>query len=60
MRKVLKGWQQCYYHFLAWRWLLEGPYSPLVAWEFFSYMNPEIQDPFTYYVSAEVYDKFMG
>lgn len=58
MRQVLKGWQQCYYHFLAWRWLLEEPYSRFVTWEFFSYMNNEVQDPFVYYISSEAYDKF--
>lgn len=59
MRKVLKGWQQCYYHFLAWRWLLEEPYSAFETWEFFSCMNTEIQDTFTYYISEEAYNKLM-
>lgn len=59
MRKVLKGWQQCYYHFLSWRWLLEEPYSAFETWEFFSCMNTEIQDTFTYYISEEAYNKLM-
>ena len=59
MRDVFGGWRQCYYHFLAWRYLLEEPYDRFMTWEFFSYMNTEVQDPFTYYVSAEAYDKLM-
>jgi hypothetical protein len=59
MRGVFKGWRQCYYHFLAWRWLLEGPYNAFVTWEFFSYMNNEIQDTFTYYISADDYKEFL-
>ena len=59
MRQVFKGWQQCYYHFLAWRWLLEEPHSRFMTWEFFSYMNNEVQDTFTYYVSAEDWEKLL-
>lgn len=57
--KILEGWKECYYHFLAWKFLLQYPYNSYNTWEFFSYLNREIQKPYTIYVALEEYDKFV-
>lgn len=59
MKQILKGWHQCYYHFLAWRTLLQQPYNHFYTWEFFTHLNPDSNEPYRIYLSVEDYDSFM-
>ena len=59
MKQVLKGWQQCYYHFLAWWTLLQESYNHFYTWEFFTYLNPDSNEPYRMYLSLEDYDSLM-
>ena len=59
MKQILKGWHQCYYHFLVWLTLLQQPYNHFYTWEFFTYLNPDSNEPYRIYLSVEDYDSFM-
>lgn len=56
IRAIIDGWYECYYHFIDWKDLLKNKYDQYSTWEFFSYLNNEIKDPFVMYVSIEDYD----
>ena len=59
MKQLINGWQQCYYHFLAWWYLLQEPYSHFATWEFFTYMNPDANETYVVSLSAADYDSLI-
>jgi hypothetical protein len=56
IHSIIDGWYEFYYHFIDWNNLLKNEYDQYSTWEFFSYLNNEIKDPFVMYVSIEDYD----
>lgn len=56
---IFNGWSDCLYNYKSWRYMLESPYNSYYTWEFFSYLNQEIQNPYTIYLNVEDYDKLI-
>lgn len=59
MNKILQGWSECYYNFLDWWNLLQEPYNHFYTWEFFTYLNPEANEPYFIQLPEESYDALM-
>lgn len=57
--QIIEGWKECIGHFNSWKYLLQYPYNDFTTWEFFSYLNQEIQKPYTIYLSEDDFDKFI-
>jgi len=56
---IITGWKQTYYNFLAWWWLVKSPYNNYDTWEFFAYLNPEVHDPYVFYLSERDYNTLL-
>ena len=60
VNQIYKGWQQCWYNYGDWKRLIKNKYDPYITWEFFSYMNNEIKDPYVLYLSCDDYDALVA
>lgn len=58
--KIIIGWNEVYYHYKNWQYLLRYPYNHYATWEFFSLLNLEIQKPYTLYLNQKDYDKWFS
>ena len=56
MMQILDGWKSCYYNYLSWWWLMKYAHNDYDTWEFFTYLNPEVDSKYVMYLSQEDFD----
>jgi hypothetical protein len=60
MKKIIKGFQNCWANFQQWKYLISYNYNDYEHWVFFSYINgTENIGPYVITLSAEDYDSLI-